>query len=114
LQEKEVEDLMTEAFSKNFIDYEEYPQSADIQNRCVSMIARLYNAPLGENDDAAVGTSTVGSSEAIMLAVLAMKKKWKKARQVSKTSTRGARKVQTVTILTILRLLESQPIIQIS
>jgi glutamate decarboxylase len=38
---------MTEAFSKNFIDYEEYPQSADIQNRCVSMIARLYNAPLG-------------------------------------------------------------------
>jgi glutamate decarboxylase len=58
---------MTEAFSKNFIDYEEYPQSADIQNRCVSMIARLYNAPLGEGDEAsggAVGTSTVGSSEA--------------------------------------------------
>lgn len=35
---------MTESFSKNFIDYEEYPQSADIQNRCVSMIARLFNA----------------------------------------------------------------------
>ena len=34
---------MTEAFSKNFIDYEEYPQSAEIQNRCVSMIARLFN-----------------------------------------------------------------------
>jgi glutamate decarboxylase len=35
---------MTEAFSKNFIDYEEYPRSAEIQNRCVSMIARLFNA----------------------------------------------------------------------
>ena len=35
---------MTESFSKNFIDYEEYPQSAEIQNRCVNMIARLYNA----------------------------------------------------------------------
>lgn len=35
---------MTEAFSKNFIDYEEYPQSAEIQNRCVNMIARLFNA----------------------------------------------------------------------
>lgn len=43
-QEKEAEDLMTEAFSKNFIDYEEYPRSAEIQNRCVSMIARMFNA----------------------------------------------------------------------
>ncbi|KAG9235221.1 pyridoxal phosphate-dependent transferase [Amylocarpus encephaloides] len=78
--EKEVEDLMTESFSKNFIDYEEYPQSADIQNRCVSMIGRLFNAPVGGNDDA-VGTSTVGSSEAIMLGVLAMKRRWKNKRQ---------------------------------
>ena len=35
---------MTEAFSKNFIDYEEYPRSAELQNRCVSMIARMFNA----------------------------------------------------------------------
>jgi glutamate decarboxylase len=44
VQEDEAEKLMTESFSKNFIDYEEYPQSAEIQNRCVSMIARLFNA----------------------------------------------------------------------
>ncbi|PQE29469.1 glutamate decarboxylase protein [Rutstroemia sp. NJR-2017a WRK4] len=81
--EKEVEDLMTESFSKNFIDYEEYPQSADIQNRCVSMIGRLFNAPANDEGDAAVGTSTVGSSEAIMLAVLAMKKRWKNARKAA-------------------------------
>jgi Pyridoxal-dependent decarboxylase conserved domain len=43
-QEDEAEKLMTEAFSKNFIDYEEYPKSAEIQNRCVNMIARLFNA----------------------------------------------------------------------
>lgn len=70
---------MTESFSKNFIDYEEYPQSADIQNRCVSMIGRLFNASQ-VGDDVAVGTSCVGSSEAIMLAVLAMKKRWKNKR----------------------------------
>jgi len=79
--EKEVEDLMSEAFSKNFIDYEEYPQTADIQNRCVSMIGRLFNAPTDHNKAAAVGTSTVGSSEGIMLAVLAMKKRWQNKRK---------------------------------
>jgi len=74
---------MAESFSKNFIDYEEYPQSADIQNRCVSMIGRLFNAPTGEGLAGAVGTSCVGSSEAIMLAVLAMKKRWKNKRQAA-------------------------------
>ncbi|KAJ4250242.1 hypothetical protein NW762_012057 [Fusarium torreyae] len=74
--EDEVQQLMTEAFSKNFIDYEEYPQSADIQNRCVSIIGNLFHAPAGLS----VGTSTIGSSEAIMLAVLAMKKRWKSRR----------------------------------
>jgi len=77
---------MTESFSKNFIDYEEYPQSADIQNRCVSMIGRLFNAPKGQ-ESGAVGTSCVGSSEAIMLAVLAMKKRWKNARKAAGKST---------------------------
>ncbi len=74
---------MTESFPKNFIDYEEYPQSADIQNRCVSMIGRLFHAPVGASGSTAsgaVGTSCVGSSEAIMLAVLAMKKRWKNRR----------------------------------
>lgn len=78
--EEEVEKLMSEAFSKNFIDYEEYPVSADIQNRCVSMIGRLYNVPT-DQANSAVGTSTVGSSEAIMLAVLAMKKRWQNKRK---------------------------------
>ncbi|KAK1961292.1 glutamate decarboxylase [Colletotrichum sublineola] len=82
--EEEAEKLMMEAASKNFIDYEEYPQSADIQNRCVSMIGKLFHAPVGAGEGVgAVGTSCVGSSEAIMLAVLAMKKRWKNARQAA-------------------------------
>jgi glutamate decarboxylase len=72
---------MVDAFSKNFIDYEEYPVSADIQNRCVSMIARLFNAPASE-DANSVGTSTIGSSEGIMLGVLAMKKLWQNKRKM--------------------------------
>ncbi|KAI1488866.1 glutamate decarboxylase [Biscogniauxia mediterranea] len=86
--EEEAEKLMTESFSKNFIDYEEYPQSADIQNRCVSMIGRLFNAPTGMGEEGgAVGTSCVGSSEAIMLAVLAMKRRWKNKRKAAGKST---------------------------
>ncbi|KAL7792770.1 glutamate decarboxylase [Trichoderma afarasin] len=76
--EDEAEKLMTEAFSKNFIDYEEYPQSADIQNRCVNMIGELFHAPAGGDS---IGTSCIGSSEAIMLGVLAMKRRWKLRRQ---------------------------------
>ncbi|KAH7320877.1 glutamate decarboxylase [Stachybotrys elegans] len=81
--EEEAEKLMADSFSKNFIDYEEYPQSADIQNRCVNMIGNLFHAPNSES----VGTSSVGSSEAIMLAVLAMKKRWQKRRKAEGKST---------------------------
>jgi glutamate decarboxylase len=74
---------MAEAASKNLIDYEEYPQSADLQSRCVSMIADLFHAPAS----ASVGTSTIGSSEAIMLAVLAMKRRWKDRQRAAGKST---------------------------
>ena len=74
---------MMEAFSKNFIDYEEYPQTAEIQNRCVSMIARLFNAPTDSDDDNAMGTSCIGSSEAIMLGTLAMKRRWVNKRKAA-------------------------------
>ncbi|KAJ5522527.1 hypothetical protein N7527_006642 [Penicillium freii] len=79
--EDEIEEIMTESFSKNFIDYEEYPHSAEIQNRCVNMIARLFNVPTDPNSENAMGTSTIGSSEAIMLGTLAMKKRWQNKRK---------------------------------
>ncbi|KAL2870143.1 pyridoxal phosphate-dependent transferase [Aspergillus lucknowensis] len=84
----EAQDLMAEAIGKNFIDFEQYPQTAKMQTRCVNMIADLFNAPTNphapaaaEGNEGAMGTSTVGSSEAIMLGLLAMKKRWQKKRR---------------------------------
>ena len=64
---------------QNFIDLEEYPACGEIETRCVNMIARLFNAPLDKPDDEAVGVSTIGSSEAIILSVLAAKRRWQSA-----------------------------------
>ncbi|KAJ5483019.1 Glutamate decarboxylase 4 [Penicillium diatomitis] len=79
--EDEIEQIMTDSFSKNFIDYEEYPHTAEIQNRCVNMIARLFNCPTHAREENAMGTSTIGSSEAIMLGTLAMKRRWQNRRK---------------------------------
>jgi glutamate decarboxylase len=84
--EDEANQLIMENLSKNFIDFDEYPQTAEIQNRCVNMIARLFNAPLN-SDSEAIGCSTIGSSEAIMLATLAMKRKWQTTRRAKGLST---------------------------
>ncbi|KAG8163915.1 hypothetical protein KVR01_005833 [Diaporthe batatas] len=84
--EDEAEKLMSDALSKNFIDYEEYPKTAEMQNRCVNMIGSLFNAPVG-NGEEAIGTSCVGSSEAIILGVLAMKRRWKNKRKAEGKST---------------------------
>eukprot|EP00246_Nothoceros_aenigmaticus_P005108 TRINITY_DN16959_c0_g1_i1.p1 TRINITY_DN16959_c0_g1~~TRINITY_DN16959_c0_g1_i1.p1 ORF type:complete len:523 (-),score=112.02 TRINITY_DN16959_c0_g1_i1:412-1980(-) len=78
--EPECDKLMAEAASKNYIDMDEYPVTTEMQDRCVNMIARLFNAPVAEGDQA-VGVGTVGSSEAIMLAGLAFKRKWQNKRK---------------------------------
>lgn len=70
--------LMSETFDKNMVDRDEYPQTAEIERRCLEMISGLWHAPSTENP--AVGTSTVGSSEAAMLGGLALKRSWR-ARQ---------------------------------
>ncbi|KAK7724282.1 hypothetical protein SLS64_000616 [Diaporthe eres] len=57
-----------------------------MQNRCVNMIGNLFHAPIGEGSGA-VGTSCVGSSEAIILGVLAMKRRWKNKRKAEGKST---------------------------
>jgi len=80
--EPEADKLMAEAFDKNMIDKDEYPQTAEIERRCVNMVAHLFSAA-GNAD--AVGTSTIGSSEAVMLAGLAMKWRWR-ARRAAKNA----------------------------
>ncbi|WP_439273447.1 glutamate decarboxylase [Pseudochrobactrum sp. HB0163] len=76
--DEEIRDLMNLSIDKNMIDKDEYPQTAEIEARCVHMIADLWNAP-----DAAstMGCSTIGSSEAAMLGGLAMKWRWRKKRE---------------------------------
>ncbi len=64
--------LMGDNLSKNSIDKTEYPNTTKIEGRCINIIAHLWNAP----DKNFVGTSTVGSSEACMLAGMAMKMRW--------------------------------------
>ncbi|RZC74888.1 hypothetical protein C5167_050369 [Papaver somniferum] len=73
--EPECDKLIMDSINKNYVDMDEYPVTTELQNRCVNMIARLFNAPL-EEAEAAVGVGTVGSSEAIMLAGLAFKRRW--------------------------------------
>jgi glutamate decarboxylase len=76
--EPEADKLMAESLGRNFIDADEYPQTTEIHNRCVNMLARLFHAPDGE---VAVGCATVGSSEAIHLAGLALKWRWRERRR---------------------------------
>lgn len=76
----EVHELMDISISKNMIDKDEYPQTAEIEERCVSMVAQLWNAP---DRSRSVGTSTVGSSEACMLGGLAMYRRWRAKRKAA-------------------------------
>ncbi|WP_019956904.1 glutamate decarboxylase [Yoonia vestfoldensis] len=76
--EDEVKELMADAIDKNMIDKDEYPQTAEIEKRCVHIIADLWHA---EKSRQTIGCSTTGSSEAGMLGGLAFKWKWRKRRE---------------------------------
>jgi glutamate decarboxylase len=66
--------LMAETADKNIVDKDEYPLTAEIEARCVSILANLWNSPDQEN---ATGCSTTGSSEAAMLAGMSLKWRWR-------------------------------------
>ena len=70
--EPEAQTLMAETFDKNMIDKDEYPQTAKIEERCVNIVSTLFHAP-----ECGVGTSAIGSSEAVMLAGMALKWNWR-------------------------------------
>jgi glutamate decarboxylase len=74
--------LIADNLHRNFIDHAEYPQTAEIEQRCIRMLADLFNAP-GET----TGARTQGSSEAIMLGALAMKWKWRARQEKAKKDT---------------------------
>ncbi|KAL6785348.1 hypothetical protein ACKKBG_A03470 [Auxenochlorella protothecoides x Auxenochlorella symbiontica] len=88
--EPEARDLMQDALDVNYVDTDEYPSSTEIQNRCVSILAKLYHAPSVAGEEGRgdpVGTATVGSSEAIMLGALALKKAWQTRRKAKGLDT---------------------------
>ncbi len=72
--EPQAAQLMAECADKNMIDQDEYPQTAALENRCIAMLAHLWHAP---DPGVATGCSTTGSSEACMLAGMALKRRWR-------------------------------------
>jgi glutamate decarboxylase len=80
--EPEAQRVIAENLHRNFIDHAEYPQTAEIEQRCIRMIANLFHAP-GET----TGARTQGSSEAIMLGALSLKWKWRQRREAAGKDT---------------------------
>src|SRR3954452_11300384 len=73
--EPEAQRIIAENLHRNFIDHAEYPRTAEIEQRCIRMLADLFHAP-GET----TGARTQGSSEAIMLGALSLKWNWRTRR----------------------------------
>ncbi|HWQ01144.1 MAG TPA: glutamate decarboxylase, partial [Gaiellaceae bacterium] len=87
--------LIAETLDKNMIDKDEYPQTAELEMRCVSMLADLWHAHDAEH---AVGTSTIGSSEAAMLGGLALKWRWRQRRRAAGESAETPNLVMGVNV----------------
>ncbi len=79
--EPQARELMAECVDKNMIDKDEYPQTAELERRCVNILADLWHAP---DPSAIMGCSTTGSSEACMLAGMALKRRWSKLGRTGK------------------------------
>ena len=73
--EPQAKQLIGETLDKNMIDKDEYPMTAELERRCVNIIADLWHA--GDSGGKATGTSTIGSSEAAMLAGMSLKWRWR-------------------------------------
>ena len=78
--EPQAQRLMADCLDKNMIDKDEYPNTAELESRCVSILSHLWHAPDAEQ---ATGCSTTGSSEAAMLGGLALKRRWQQARRAA-------------------------------
>jgi glutamate decarboxylase len=88
--EPQAQQLMAECFDKNMIDKDEYPQTAELERRCVNILADLWHAPHSGGDETAVGCSTTGSSEACMLGGMALLWRWRARRKAAGAVTGAA------------------------
>lgn len=80
IMEPQAKLLMAECLDKNMIDKDEYPQTAELEARCVNILSNLWHAPDGGR---AIGCSTTGSSEAAMLGGLALKRRWARRQEAA-------------------------------
>ena len=88
--EPQAQQLMAECFDKNMIDKDEYPQTAELERRCVNILAHLWHAPAsgaGHPGIIAPGCSTTGSSEACMLGGMALLWRWRARRIAASAAT---------------------------
>ena len=76
--EPEARELMADALAVNAVELEEYGSVTEMTSRCVAILSRLFNLP---DDVAPAGAATVGSTEALMLALLALKARWQRRRR---------------------------------
>ena len=83
--ERQGRELMAECADKNLIDKDEYPQTAELERRCVNILAHLWHATEGSGE-AATGCSTSGSSEACMLGGMALKWRWRQRQEAAGTA----------------------------
>ncbi|EER33053.1 hypothetical protein CTRG_03478 [Candida tropicalis MYA-3404] len=85
--------LIKDNLTKNLADNDEYPSLIDVETRCITILSNLWHAPhkvdlaTGNKITNSIGTATTGSSEAIMLAGLALKKRWQLKRKAEGKST---------------------------
>jgi len=79
-EEPQIHELMDLSIDKNMIDKDEYPQTAELERRCVHMLADLWNSPEAANT---IGASAIGSSEACMLGGMAMLWRWRAKRKAA-------------------------------
>jgi glutamate decarboxylase len=91
--EPQAERLMAETFDKNMIDKDEYPQTAELEMRCVNILSDLWSSP---DHDEATGCSTTGSSEAAMLGGMALKWRWRERMRAAGRPTERPNMVMSI------------------
>lgn len=95
--EDEANKLIQESLNLNLADEDEYPHTIKIHERCVNILGHLFNAPIDDKEPC-IGVSAIGSSEAVMLAGLAMKWNWRKRQQAKGKDTSKPNLVMSETV----------------
>lgn len=75
----EADELIQRTIGKVYIDHPEYPQASKMGERIIKMIQDWYHGKPSVKKNGFIGTVTIGSSEAIMLGLIAHRFNWEKS-----------------------------------